>query len=157
MNDDNFENLAKKHPDLFHKTTIGAFEINDGWYNIIDVLCDLISWDVTQARARLQYAIENKKSDKVTEYEELLARAVNDLPVITQVKEKFGGLRFYTSGSTPKINNYITFAEHMAMRTCEVCGNPGKTGGGSWVKVLCDTHHAERQQRIAESDQKPLR
>lgn len=63
---------------------------------------------------------------------------------ILQVKEKFGGLRFYVSvvpdGST--IYENIDAAEIESLATCEVCGEPGELSGGDgrWVRTLCDKH-----------------
>ena len=40
----------------------------------------------------------------------------------TQVKEKFGGLRFYTNYGNEEINKVIREAESASLKTCEVCG-----------------------------------
>jgi hypothetical protein len=64
--------------------------------------------------------------------------------VAVQVKEKFGGLRFYTQGGDDVIFGMIRVAESMAIRTCEECGNPGHTRvDGGWHRTLCDTHAEE--------------
>ena len=58
--------------------------------------------------------------------------------VATQVKEKFGGLRFYVHGSTTKGNKLIEVAEHKSFRTCESCGRKGKNyEQGGWWRVRC--------------------
>lgn len=72
-----------------------------------------------------------------------------------QIKEKFGGLRFYydlqrADGSTItdellkearlKINEAIGTAERVAGQACETCGQPGKRRDGSWIRTLCDEH-----------------
>jgi hypothetical protein len=64
------------------------------------------------------------------------------VPVAVQVKEKFGGLRFYVQAATKEHYNYISFAESMSYRTCEECGNPGKTYTDGWHTTLCDIHAA---------------
>jgi hypothetical protein len=64
------------------------------------------------------------------------------VPVASQVKEKFGGLRFYVQAATDKHYQYISFAESMSYRTCESCGNPGKTYTDGWHTTLCDIHAA---------------
>jgi len=59
----------------------------------------------------------------------------------TQVKEKFGGLRFYVAAAPPEARALIREAERKAMATCELCGEPGllaKLGG--WFQSLCDAH-----------------
>lgn len=63
---------------------------------------------------------------------------------VQQVKEKFGGLRFYISGGDYEIAGMISMAEAMSVNTCEVCGCPGERRGGGWIRTLCDTHDKER-------------
>lgn len=62
--------------------------------------------------------------------------------VAGQVKEKFGGLRFYINpvdnGDWNMIHKAINEAEAESFRTCETCGKPGERRGGSWVRTLCD-------------------
>jgi hypothetical protein len=62
----------------------------------------------------------------------------------TQVKEKFGGLRFYVSGADEYVHGAISMAESMSYRTCEVCGSPGKVYRDGWFTTLCPTHAAEQ-------------
>ena len=57
-----------------------------------------------------------------------------------QVKEKFGGLRFYTGDVNKEQNDLIKQAEKDSWITCEVCGEPGKLRGGGWLRTLCDKH-----------------
>ena len=58
---------------------------------------------------------------------------------VSQVKEKFGGLRFYTNGNnTCTVDTLITNAEIASCRTCETCGNPGSIRGKGWVTCMCD-------------------
>lgn len=61
-----------------------------------------------------------------------------------QVKEKFGGLRFYINGGDKHIWALVDFAEAMSYRVCEICGKPGKTREGGWILTLCDEHHENR-------------
>jgi len=63
--------------------------------------------------------------------------------VASQVKEKFGTLRFYYSGGDDYVSGVIRFAESMSCVTCEVCGAPGETSGRSWLRTLCETHRKE--------------
>lgn len=68
-----------------------------------------------------------------------------DVPqvVASQVKEKFGTLRFYYDGGDDYIRGLASMAEAMSARTCEICGNPGKSRGGGWIRTLCDEHAKE--------------
>ncbi len=55
-----------------------------------------------------------------------------------QVKEKFGGLRFYIGDATEAMHERVAQAEAEAARTCEYCGKPGQARPGGWIKTLCD-------------------
>ncbi len=84
---------------------------------------------------------------------------------ILQVKEKFGGLRFYTSGGD-SIDKLIDAAEAHSFHVCEDCGEDGiegfdyfvmgkttpifkatrgpETPSGRWIKTLCEPCRAKR-------------
>jgi hypothetical protein len=68
-----------------------------------------------------------------------------------QVKEKFGGLRYYVGEIPEEGQTLIDVAEALSYQTCENCGEPGKesTSGGYWLKTLCDKCDAERTARRA--------
>jgi hypothetical protein len=57
---------------------------------------------------------------------------------IDQIKEKFGGLRFYI-GSAPKwIWDYIAAHEDASRSICEDCGREGRVRNmGGWLRTLC--------------------
>ena len=77
---------------------------------------------------------------------------------IGQIKEKFGGLRFYVFGGTYRegvehhvgygsTGDYIEAVEFLSLYICEECGAPGsRTENGGWIKTLCP--------RCEKSDQK---
>lgn len=72
--------------------------------------------------------IENYNQDK-TEEEQI---------IVTQVKEKFGGLRFYVNYHTDELLEMINNAEDESYLICETCGskeNVGQTGG--WIETIC--------------------
>ena len=55
-----------------------------------------------------------------------------------QIKEKFGGLRFYVDSATDKIYNMIDEAEKKSYTICEVCGKSGKEYHiKGWTMTLC--------------------
>lgn len=57
---------------------------------------------------------------------------------ILQVKEKWGGLRFYTSGGTDELLDLLDNAEKLSYNICEACGKAGKVREDlSWVTTLC--------------------
>jgi len=59
---------------------------------------------------------------------------------IQQIKEKFGGLRFYCSPETDAVGVLIDKAENLAADTCELCGQPGQFGRRAyWYSTRCVT------------------
>jgi len=64
---------------------------------------------------------------------------------IEQIKEKFGGLRFYIGGATKEMHDLVDKAEHTSFTICEECGKPGKQSdwGSYWIKTLCPEHGKE--------------
>jgi hypothetical protein len=155
------EALCAKYPLIFKdrnadmRTTAmcWGFECGDGWYNIIDTLCGLLTSDYRGAKSRYDhlaevgvgnvlYGTKTVTQEAVDETKAKLDEETLKVPVAVQVKEKFGGLRFYVQAATDKHYQYISFAESMSYRTCEECGAPGKTYTDGWHMTLCDIHAA---------------
>jgi hypothetical protein len=59
--------------------------------------------------------------------------------VATQVKEKFGALRFYARGGDAETAAMIQLAQALSSVTCEECGNPGRIRNHGWMKTRCDS------------------
>ena len=61
---------------------------------------------------------------------------------VSQIKEKFGGLRIYTGSLdvdvADQVCEIIDDAETESCRTCEWCGKLGKARNGGWIKTLCE-------------------
>ena len=83
--------------------------------------------------------------DIVRELDKQIAELYPDY-VVDQVKEKFGGLRYYIGAVPADINqqiyDLIQEAEDKAATTCDVCGEPGKLGKiNEWViATRCEKH-----------------
>jgi hypothetical protein len=61
---------------------------------------------------------------------------------VCQVKENFGGLRFYINSGSDDIYKRITEAENLSYKTCEATGKPGKLRNDiGWVRTLCDEEY----------------
>lgn len=58
--------------------------------------------------------------------------------VAAQVKEKYGGLRFYIHTGSDEAFDLIEEAENKSYEICEQCGEKGKARGGGWIMTLCD-------------------
>lgn len=62
------------------------------------------------------------------------------LPAVTQVKEKFGTLRFYF-GSNDVIDGFVRAAEAASSRICEECGRYGTLRDNTfWHYTACTDH-----------------
>ena len=114
------DKLFQKYPKIFRQKNLSmqetclcwGLECGDGWYKIIDLLCELLQWD-----------IDNNKYPQIE---------------ATQVKEKYGGLRFYTNGENEHQSGQISYACNLSEITCEECGsmeNVTQTTG--WIVTLC--------------------
>jgi hypothetical protein len=67
---------------------------------------------------------------------------------VCQVKEKFGGLRFYINGGSDDIFKRITKAENDSYEICEVTGKPGKLRTDlGWYTTLCDEEYEKRKNK----------
>lgn len=65
---------------------------------------------------------------------------------ITQVKEKWGGLRFYVDSETADVLDFIDEIEKRSFEVCEMCGETGSPGYyNGWIKTLCNKHAGEVQ------------
>lgn len=117
--------LETTYPQMF-AGQYGGVTCGTGWWPIITSLC-----------AGIQHYIDwkNRQSPVVPQV------------TVAQIKEKFGGLRFYYDGGDEQIRGMVTMAEAWASHACEECGAPGQRRGGGWIKTLCDTHHNLRESR----------
>jgi hypothetical protein len=121
MNDDLDKTLVEKFPKIFadrHKSPqescmYWGFDHGDGWYNLINSLCSCI-----------QHYLDHKP-----EVSQVVA---------AQVKEKFGGLRFYYRGGDEYVRGLVDMTSYLSNFTCEICGNFGKIKDDAWIKVRCD-------------------
>jgi len=123
--------MEEKYPKMF-ANPYGGFAIGEGWWPIIESLC-----------ANIQSHTDWWNKNRET-------RPVVEQVVVAQIKEKFGGLRFYYEGGDEQISGMVRMAEAWASRACEECGAPGTAGGKGWIKTLCPTHRAESDARYEE-------
>lgn len=115
--------LVESYPDLFHPaddplTAEGWPAVDDGWRELLERAC-----------ARIRKAV----------------RADGGQFRATQVKEKYGTLRFHWSGrlspeARDRVEEAIDLAEARSATTCEICGEPGRLFGGGWLATRCAVH-----------------
>lgn len=131
--DEFVEKLETKFPEMYSQP-YGGVCIGEGWWPIIEALSNQIHHHVKW---------KNEQRDKYN-------RGEGCPPVIVrQIKEKFGGLRFYYDGGDDCVDGMVRMAESWAARACEVCGKPGKSRDSGWIRTLCDEHEAERIEKYA--------
>ena len=157
------EFLVKKFPLLYAgydgdatKTCMArGFEVGDGWFNLIHGLSLAIQSHIDWANKQADDAIEwnamvdageaptwwGDRPDKPTKRK--VPRRVKQV-VVSQVKEKFGLLRFTAFRHDTTVGAFIRAAEHTSSVTCETCGAPGEIIRGVWISVLCPACEAKR-------------
>jgi hypothetical protein len=129
-----------RHADMRNTAMCWGFSIGDGWYQLIDSLCASLQWNTDKNR-----------------YPQVIAM---------QVKEKWGGLRFYYYTMPPEpleisedekklykfindreneqdgsIRGQISMIESLSYRVCEECGvwkEDGTLNIKGWYKSYCD-------------------
>jgi len=90
---------------------------------------------------RIRSAHKQKMRKKIGEWIEKNAPRIYEPPLmiqIDQIKEKFGGLRFYYSGGDDEIAGMVSLAESLSYHICEYCGSTkdiGYTKG--WIVTMC--------------------
>jgi hypothetical protein len=92
-------------------------QCDDGWFDLLFRLC-------------------TKLNDHIKTFPENIRKEI----VITQIKEKYGTLRFHLSHYDPVVDKIIEDAEIESASICEVCGKAGRLRGKSWVYTACDAH-----------------
>jgi len=96
----------------------GYPECNEGWCDLIERTC-----------IRIENALDN-----------------GDTVKITQIKEKYGTLRFYWNGRLPseikaEVGEAVSLAEARSACTCEICGAEGRLySRGGWLATACFEH-----------------
>ena len=118
--------LNKDFPNLFTERNLSKklygirhCECNDGWYDVIREACE----DLTKLNIPQLY--------------------------LQTVKEKFGGLRIYTSISSEIIWAITERAQEESFKTCEDCGSRNEVAlsKGGWIRSLCSKCQEARDKK----------
>jgi hypothetical protein len=110
--------FADRHAPESQTAMCQGFDCEDGWYFLVDVLCRELQWMTDHAEAPQVIAL--------------------------QVKQKFGGLRFYVRGASEDQRAMIRLAHALSLRMCEICGTPVQLDEGpkaGWA-TRCAEHRA---------------
>lgn len=73
----------------------------------------------------------------------LIDQSISEGATILQIKEKFGGLRFYVAGASNDLLDKALKAEADSYSICEICGAPGELYNDGWMMVRCEAHKDE--------------
>lgn len=150
-----------------HPFSLFAIECGDGWFKLLwDLMGQIekslvkISWSFS-IQFPWQMSSKNYKFmwfDKVTNdiswqkqyivyqlrlyfinfmWVKIIDRSEYENFQVTQIKEKFGGLRFYYGGGNDKVFKLTQKAENKSYKICESCGKPGKPNSDGWIITLC--------------------
>jgi hypothetical protein len=141
--------MCKTYPKIFRQRNLPmnqtcmcwGFDIGPGWYELLDQMCKKL---------------------------QLLDDLLGIETIATQVKEKFGGLRFYNNISSANyqsfiltekqreeviytlweiINDITSRAEEQSYNICEQCGDYGSPNDGGWIVTLCEKCRAKREKK----------
>lgn len=138
--------FANRYGDMRETLMCWGFECGDGWYKILDSLCNNIQSHIDWSHKNHEWDV--KWNEEHPDEKRDIRQPVPQV-VAVQVKEKLAGLRFYYEGGDDEISGMVRMAESWASVTCEECGDPGEFRHGGWMKTLCDKHEEERQERYA--------
>jgi ribosomal protein L37AE/L43A len=118
----------KRFPDL--TKNLSHIETYQGW--------DQLIWNLTEKVER-----------------EIQGWPANEKPIILQIKQKYGGLRFYISPINERIANWISETERRSFEYCEYCGKSAILRNSKyWIMTLCDSHAKKEGYKILTSKTK---
>jgi len=118
LNDKEYS-IIEPDPTLKNNLMAFGFDCGNGWYPLIFELLDKIQAYV----------------DTNSEYKDIR---------VTQVKEKWGGLRVYLNFGTNEVFSLVDEYEEKSFSICEVCGAHAETREkNSWLSTLCEKHFQE--------------
>jgi len=135
---DQLDKLISNYPIVFkHLDKTICHNLPAGWYNIVDKLCSELTPIIEEA------------------LEETPETPEEPLFSVLQVKEKFGGLRFYYMMNTnnddlyKKIQTLVDNAEDASYVTCQITGKMGALSkSGSHYMTLCEESRTSMNYKI---------
>jgi len=105
------------------------FDVGDGWYGLLYQLILNVKYN------------DDIKGTWVTK--------------VTQCKEKFGGLRFYVTGTSDKNWDLIREAEKKSYGVCETTGSEVEVGiwNDGWVRTLCKKEALSKFAKLSDANE----
>jgi hypothetical protein len=147
-------------------------DCGNGWYNLIDTLCACIQNHVDSTISDIQHRKEYltiwicisdlfRRIRSYFLYPRILKHSLLQFREwwgyqhrlnydryqveASQVKEKYGGLRFYVDRSNETVDGMISLAEALSEKICDECGGPGRPNDMGWISTLCDSCRNKRE------------
>lgn len=179
------QQLYKKYPEIFKDTNMPShescmafgLEVGDGWYYLIDTLCEALTYTFTTS---VEVSKEDGKSLGIEpskwkgEKDRYFFKVEPPQVVASQVKEKFGTLRFYyrleydenniklsekyadlkevNKRYSDYIDGIVHFAEIASSHTCEQTGEKGQLYvRNGWLKALSEAKAKELGYKLLEN------
>lgn len=142
MNEEHIQILVDTAPLLYrsygkvntgHPFSRWGFMCGDGWFDLLMRLS-------ARMEAELHASMASGKRRQ-------------DLPQASEIKEKFGLLRFYVHRQPIHWGDWIDEAKRESKKTCELCGRPGGLHIGIGIKTLCEVCAKQDGWKLAEARQ----
>lgn len=115
--------LVKKYPFLLPRDMISY-----GWHGSFTLLDDMpVGW---------RKAFGERMCEEIRA--QLVKEGLLDKYEVAQIKEKFGGLRWYDNGISKEVDRIVAKYEKLSERTCIVCGDRATKLRKVWITPMCD-------------------
>lgn len=141
------EDIIEKYPKIFENYAgnpghCNWYGVPEGWLPIIHDLCGSIQdyIDYTSRSYDNPDYIEGKLYDKNDSTTWKYLQKNPEQVTCTQMKEKFGGLRFYSNNEDDNVMGMIRMAEYLCDHTCQECGTRESVGiiTKGWITTICN-------------------
>lgn len=117
--------FRNRHGDMRETAMCWGFDCGDGWFDLLWELCEKLEPLCVEAEKQLTPEMKRFGYSACA----------------SQVKEKYGTLRFYMTMSNDEMDALIRETERKSAKTCEICGKPGKRKNeGGWISTACKEH-----------------
>ena len=134
-------------------------EVPKGWHKVVRGLLGIVAHHMSRFES-LEWS-RKKSEENSEEPPSWVVKALAEFPdgdparsfKIYQIKEKFGGLRFYYGPLDDYIDGAVSMAEAIIWETCQICGEYGEAsteGSIGWIETLCNDCRCKKNEAIKE-------
>lgn len=119
--------LCERYPFLIPRNVFTGEVIEDFDYSYTELDCMPEGWRIAFGEQMCEEIREALIEDNfLDEYR------------VVQIKEKYGGLRWYSGPAPEKVHDIVSKYEGLSERTCIVCGKPATKISTGWISPFCD-------------------